>query len=62
MATPSPIHSFTVDDLAAATFVPYNDDGSVNFAGVDGHCKDLADHKVLTAFSAWPAAERVVRL
>jgi N-acetylneuraminate lyase len=40
-----------VHDLAAATFVPFNDDGSVNLAGVDAHAKDLADHGVMFAFS-----------
>ena len=46
------ISAFTINDLAAATYVPYNVDGSVNYAGVDAHCKDLADNKVMTAFSA----------
>ena len=42
---------FRVDDLAAATFVPYHDDGAVNYAGVDAHARDLAAHGVLIAFS-----------
>ena len=44
------IQQFVVDDLAAATFVPYNEDFTVNYAGVDAHCRDLAVHGVLTAF------------
>ena len=48
----SGIHSFKIDGLAAATFTPYNSDGSVNYAGVDAHCKDLASHGVRFAFSA----------
>ena len=40
-----------MDDLAAATFVPYHDDGAVNYAGVDAHARDLAAHGVLIAFS-----------
>jgi hypothetical protein len=46
------IAAFTINDLAAATYVPYNADGSVNYGGVDAHCKDLADNGVMTAFSA----------
>jgi len=44
------IRKFVIHDLAAATFVPYNEDGSVNYAGVDAHCKDLAVHGVPFAF------------
>ncbi len=44
------IKKFVVHELAAATFVPYNADGSVCYAGVDGHCRDLAVHGVLVAF------------
>lgn len=36
----------------AATFVPYNEDLTVNYAGVDAHCRDLAVHGVPFAFSA----------
>jgi len=46
------IAAFAIHDLAAATFVPYNADGSVNYDGVDAHCRDLARHEVNTAFSA----------
>ena len=46
------IESFKIDGLAAATFTPYNADGSVNYDGVDAHCRDLARHEVNTAFSA----------
>ena len=44
------IKKFVVHDLAAATFVPYNADGTVNYAGVDAHCRDLAVHGVPVAF------------
>ena len=44
------IQKFVVHELAAATFVPYNADGSVNYAGVDAHARDLAVHGVLVAF------------
>jgi N-acetylneuraminate lyase len=44
------IQKFVIHDLAAATFVPYNEDGSVNYGGVDAHCKDLAVHGVMFAF------------
>ena len=44
------IQAFVVHDLAAATFVPYHADGSVNYAGVAAHCRDLAVHGVTTAF------------
>jgi hypothetical protein len=43
--------SLQIDDLAAATFTPYNADGSVNYAGVDAHAADLAKHGVPYAFS-----------
>lgn len=42
-----------IHDLAAATFNPYNEDGSVNYAGVDAHAKDLARHGVMFAFSSY---------
>lgn len=48
----SSIQSFKVDGLAAATFTPYKADGSVDYDGVDAHCKDLAAHGVRFAFSA----------
>jgi hypothetical protein len=44
------IKKFVVHELAAATFVPYHADGSVNYAGVDAHARDLAVHGVLVAF------------
>ena len=40
-----------IDGLAAATFTPYKADGSVDSAGVDAHCADLAAHGVRFAFS-----------
>jgi hypothetical protein len=46
------IESFKIDGLAAATFTPYKADGSVDYAGVDAHCADLAAHGVRFAFSA----------
>jgi hypothetical protein len=46
------IESFKIDGLAAATFTPYKADGSVDYAGVDTHCADLAAHGVRFAFSA----------
>ena len=45
------IESFKIDGLAAATFTPYKADGSVDYAGVDAHCADLAAHGVRFAFS-----------
>ena len=51
------IAKFKIHDLAAATFVPYNEDGSVNYAGVDAHCRDLAVHGVLVAFSTFFSVE-----
>ena len=48
----SSIESFKIDGFAAATFTPYNDDGSVDYAGVAAHCADLAKHGVRFAFSA----------
>lgn len=44
------IAKFVVDDLAAATFTPYNEDGSVNYSLIDGHARDLAKHGVKFAF------------
>ncbi len=34
--------------------MPYNEDLTVNYAGVDAHCRDLAVHGVPFAFSASP--------
>ena len=48
----SSIESFKIDGFAAATFTPYNVDGSVDYAGVAAHCADLAKHGVRFAFSA----------
>jgi len=61
------IESFKIDGLAAATFTPYKADGSVDYAGVDAHCADLAAHGVRFAFSesiscAWYRQARGPRL
>jgi hypothetical protein len=40
MATPSSVFDFKVTDLAAATFTPYKDDGSVDLAGI-GACSAI---------------------
>ncbi len=49
---PTPRYIFSRTPPQAATFVPYNEDLTVNYAGVDAHCRDLAVHGVPFAFSA----------
>jgi dihydrodipicolinate synthase/N-acetylneuraminate lyase len=44
------VAAFSVTGLAAATFTPYNEDGSVAPQLVDAHCADLAKNKVSAAF------------
>lgn len=50
------VASFTVKGLAAATFTPYHEDGSIAPELVDAHCADLAKNKVSAAFSEYGAA------
>ena len=47
------VASFTVKGLAAATFTPYHEDGSIAPELVDAHCADLAKNKVSAAFSEY---------
>jgi N-acetylneuraminate lyase len=44
------VAAFSVTGLAAATFTPYNEDGSIAPELVEAHCADLAKHKVSAAF------------
>jgi len=44
------IAAFKIDDLAAATFTPYDASGAVDVSLVDAHCADLAAHRVRFAF------------
>jgi hypothetical protein len=43
--------SLQIDDLAAATFTPYNEDGSVAYDLIEAHAADLYKHGVPYAFS-----------